>query len=244
MPDGGVLLIETSESVVDEAVALLNPDATPGRYVCLSVSDTGHGIAPEVLPRIFEPFFTTKEAGKGTGLGLATVFAIVKQHRGWLKVYSEPGRSTKFQIFLPASEATPEDVVRATKRPVPRGGTESILLVEDDLAVRELTRVVLGSNGYRVLEASSGVAALALWHQHRQSIALLLTDLVLPMGMSGQQLARDLQRDKPALKVLFTSGYSAGVAGAEGELRTGQNFLQKPASMDQILETVRRCLDG
>jgi len=244
MPGGGQLLIETSEKIVDEHMAGQNPDAAPGRFACFSVSDTGHGIPPEVMPRIFEPFFTTKAPGKGTGLGLATVFGIVKQHQGWLKVYSEPGQGTHFQIFLPASTATDAELARAAARPKPRGGTETILLVEDESAVRSLTRVILERHGYKVLEAVNGVEALHVWREQREAVALLLTDLVMPAGMSGQQLARQIHVEKPDLKVVFTSGYSAEIAGRELQLRSGETFLQKPFASDQLLETIRRCLDG
>ena len=159
MPGGGSLRILTAEQVVDDAWARLHPDASPGRYVCLQVSDTGSGIPPEDLPHVFEPFFTTKKPGEGTGLGLATVFGIVKQHRGWIDVQSAAGRGTDFRVFLPAL-ATAEVVTQEAARPAPRGGTETILLVEDDPAVRELAREILEQRGYRVLEASSGAEAL------------------------------------------------------------------------------------
>jgi PAS domain S-box-containing protein len=244
MSQGGRLLIETSEKTVDENIARLNPEAAPGRYACISVSDTGRGIPPEVLPRIFEPFFTTKEPGKGTGLGLATVYGIVKQHQGWLKVYSEPGRGANFQIFLPASTATVADLARAAARPKPRGGTETILLVEDEPAVRTLTRAILERKGYKVLEAANGAEALNVWQEHREAVSLLLTDLVMPGGMTGQQLARQIQVERPNLKVIFISGYSAEMAGRELQLRRGESFIQKPCAPDQLLETVRQCLDG
>ncbi|MGH7992144.1 MAG: response regulator [Limisphaerales bacterium] len=243
MPDGGRLLIKTEEKNVDENFTRLNPDAVPGRYVCLSVSDTGTGIPPENMPRIFEPFFTTKEPGKGTGLGLATVFGIVKQHGGFIKAGSEPGSGANFQIFLPASKATPESLARVAQVK-PRGGTETIFVVEDDAAVCSLIRATLERHGYHVLEAPSGVEALALWNEHCGAVALLLTDLVMPGGVSGRELARRLQQDKPQLKVIFTSGYSAEIAGRQLQLRSGENFMQKPFSPDQFLETVRRCLDG
>ena len=193
MPEGGLLLIETGEKWVDEDFVRLNPDAAPGRYVWLSVSDTGGGIPPEVLPRIFDPFFTTKDPGKGTGLGLATVFGIVKQHHGWIKVVSEPGRGAKFQIFIPASGATSKARVGAATQPQPRGGTETILLAEDEPSVRAVTRRLLEHCGYRVLEAANGAEALQVWQQHPASVALLLTDIVMPGGMTGLQLARRLQ---------------------------------------------------
>lgn len=244
MPGGGRLLIETAEKIVDDELARFYPDVAPGRYVWLSVSDTGTGIPPEILSRIFEPFFTTKEPGKGTGLGLASVFGIVKQHRGWIKAYSEPGQGANFQIFLPASATTPKALDLATLPPQPRGGTEIILLVEDEARVRTLTRLVLERAGYQVLEAPHGVLALQVWEREAGRVDLLLTDIVMPEGLSGRQLAQQLQQRKPKLKVIFTSGYSAEIAGRELKLEEGQNFIQKPCSPAQLLQTVRHCLDS
>jgi two-component system cell cycle sensor histidine kinase/response regulator CckA len=244
MPKGGRLLLETSEKTVDEELARLHPDASPGRFACLSVTDTGTGIPPEVLPRIFEPFFTTKEQGKGTGLGLATVFGIVKQHHGWIKVDTAAGRGTTFHVFLPAIRTAAAEPDRATARPRPMGGIETILLAEDEEAVRTIAVAVLERAGYRVLEAANGVEALHFWKEHRHDIALLLTDMVMPAGLGGRELAQRLQAEKPELKIIFFSGYSAELAGKELDLRHGENFLQKPFGPDHLLETVRRCLDG
>jgi PAS domain S-box-containing protein len=242
MAAGGRLLIETSARTLDEAFASTNPGAAPGRYVCLTVSDSGTGIPLDVLPRIFEPFFTTKAPGKGTGLGLATVYGIVKQHRGWIQVSSEPAHGTTFQVFLPASTES-SGQPRQEVRPKPRGGTETILLVEDETLLRMVARSALEKYGYQVLEAENGAAALAVWQANRGTVALLLTDLVMPEGVTGQQLARRLQEQERGLRVIFTSGYSTEIAGRELELRPGENFLQKPFTQDQLLETVRRSLD-
>jgi CheY-like chemotaxis protein len=220
----------------------LYPDATPGHYVCFSVSDTGGGIPPEVLPRIFEPFFTTKEVGKGTGMGLATVFGIVKQHNGWVKVDSQPGSGATFRIFLPSSEALDEKPA-ATEKPELRRGSETILWVEDEASVRKLARTILTRQGYHVLEAASGLEALHLWDEHRASIALLLTDMVMPDGISGKELARRLRADQPHLKVIFTSGYNAEISGRNLRLHPGENFIQKPFTPDQLLEIIRRSLN-
>ena len=243
MPNGGSLRIETSEKSVDQNAAQLNPEAAPGRYVCLRVSDQGHGIAPAVMSRIFDPFFTTKDVGKGTGLGLATVMGIVKQHRGWVMVESQPGQGATFQIFLPASSTTPGRTAAAILAK-PGGGTETILLVEDEMVVRVPTRKILERHGYKVLEAASGQEALECWQQHRGSIALLLTDLVMPGGMSGQELARVLQADEPQLRVIFNSGYSAAIAGRELKLGHGEHYIQKPVAPDQLLRTLRLSLDS
>jgi PAS domain S-box-containing protein len=243
MPGGGRLLVATHEIELDEEHARLYPEAVPGRYACLNVSDSGIGIPPDVMPRIFDPFFTTKEAGKGTGLGLATVFGIVKQHGGWIKVQSTPGLGTHFQIFLPACATPPVETTGAAIRQKAPGGTETILLAEDDPALRPLTRTLLERHGYRVLEAASGVEAIKIWRDHRQEVALLLSDIVMPGGLSGQQLARLLREQNPQLKIIYTSGYSAEIAGHELELRSGENFVSKPFSPNRLLETIRRCLD-
>jgi len=243
MPGGGRLIIETSEKMVDDEMLQVYPDLVPGRFAWLSVTDTGGGIPADVLPRIFEPFFTSKEPGKGTGLGLATVFGIVRQHEGWIKVYSEMGEGTNFQIFFPATDATPETVTRVAAHPKPRGGTETILLVEDDDSVRMLTRVVLVKAGYHLLEASDGLEALTVWDEAGGNIDLLLTDIVMPAGLGGRELAARLQENKPGLKVIFASGYSSEMAGRELMLRAGQHFIQKPCSPSELLQLVRRCLD-
>lgn len=244
MPEGGRLLIETTEKVIDPAYAALHPDALPGRCVSVTVSDNGNGIAPGVLPRIFEPFFTTKAPGKGTGLGLATVFGIVKQHRGWITVESRLGDGTRFEIFLPTSEAGGAPAAVTGAQPKPRGGMETILMAEDDLAVGVVTRAVLERFGYQVLPAATGAEALQLWTKNRDRVALLLTDLVMPGGMSGQELASRLQVDRPNLKVIYTSGYSADVAGRHLDLQPEEKFLQKPFPPEELLKAVRESLDA
>ena len=220
------------------------PDAVPGRYVGFSVSDTGTGIPPEILPQIFEPFFTTKAAGKGTGLGLATVFGIVKLHQGWLKVDNQPGQGVTFRIFLPASTVTADKSVQTEAKPKPRGGNETILLVEDEAQVRKSIRSLLERRGYQVVAAANGIEALDLWLTHRRNVALLLTDLVMPGGMTGYELARQLQSGQSKLKTIYMSGYSAEIAGREIELRPGEIFIQKPCAADQLFEAIRRSLDG
>jgi PAS domain S-box-containing protein len=242
MPAGGELLIETTRTDVDEEMARRYSDISAGPYVCVSVVDTGVGIPKEVLPRIFEPFFTTKEVGKGTGLGLATAFGIVKQHRGFIQIETELGKGSRFQVFLPASDAEPEMLI-GMRPPEIQGGCETILVVEDSQAVRSLTQILLERHGYRVLPAADGVEALELWEKHAASISLLMTDLVMPGGLSGQELARKLQRDNPQLKTIFTSGYSAEIGGCKNGLKPGDNFLQKPSPADKLLEIVRRRLD-
>ena len=241
MPEGGRLIIETSEKLVDEQLARSQADVVPGDYVCMSVTDTGSGIPADVLPRIFEPFFTTKEPGKGTGLGLATVFGIVKQHRGWLAVESQLGQGTTFRVYLPASTSIVESRTQEV-RPKPRGGSETILLVEDEAGVRMSMRTVLSRHGYKILTAANGEEALKIWAANREIVSLLLTDLVMP-GMSGHQLARRVQAEVPKLRVIYTSGYSAEIAGKELVLLAGENFVQKPFNPLDLLKTVRSCLD-
>ena len=245
MAHGGQLLITTESVSLDEEQARRLPDARPGEFACLTVSDTGTGIAPEHLPRIFEPFFTTKDPGKGTGLGLATVHGIVKQHQGWIEVSSKPGQGTTFRILLPAIAAPAQPAEAPPAEPEPPRGTETVLLVEDEYAVRLITRRVLEGHGYKVWEARTAPEALELWSVHSPEIALLLSDVVMPEGVTGRELAEQLQAAKPALKVILMSGYSAGEIGQDTEFirRRGSYFLRKPCPSRLLLETVRRCLD-
>ena len=244
MPKGGQLVIETSAVEFDESVRAQSPQARPGSFVCLSVSDTGCGIPPEILPQIFEPFFTTKEVGKGTGLGLATVFGIVQQHQGWINVYSEAGRGTTFRIYLPRLAGMSGQKPEPSELAAVRGGNETILLVEDEPFLRESAGKVLSQLGYRVLEAANGNEALEIWKQQRDEIQLLLTDLVMPGGMTGMDLGERLLKEKPELKVIYASGYSAEIAGKDFPLEEGVNFLTKPFSSRQLAQTVRNSLDN
>jgi PAS domain S-box-containing protein len=244
MPKGGRLIIETSAVEIDAAAAAHNPPDRSGSFVCLSVSDTGCGIPPEILPRIFEPFFTTKDVGKGTGLGLATVFGIVQQHQGWVRVYSEAGRGSTFRIYLPRLAAMTPQKSGQPASDFPRGGNEMILLVEDDAFMRASVFKALSKLGYGVLEAASGVEALEVWKQGRDKIHLLLTDLVMPGGINGKELGQQLLQEKPGLKVIYASGYSTEVAGRDFSLEEGVNFLAKPFEASKLAQTVRNCLDG
>ncbi len=244
MPKGGSLLINTSSVTFDAAHAQQIPNAAPGEYVCLTVKDTGTGIPPKHLPHIFEPFYTTKDVGKGTGLGLATVYGIVQQHRGCIKVDSQIGKETVFQIFLPAIAAKADPASPQPPQPKIRGGHETILIVEDEPPLRVLVRSVLERYGYCVLEAVDGVAALDIWEQNRDQVQLLLTDMVMPQGISGRELAVKLLAEKPALKVIYSSGYSLEVVGADMVLHEGLNFLQKPYHPRKLAQTVRDCLDS
>ncbi|HEU6449415.1 MAG TPA: PAS domain S-box protein [Verrucomicrobiae bacterium] len=243
MPNGGKLVIETSGVRFDSQSAAQSAKIRPGSFVCLSVSDTGAGIAPENLPHIFEPFFTTKDIGKGTGLGLATVFGIVQQHQGWVDVYSEIGHGTTFRVYLPRVEKTlgqehpvsaPEDV---------RGGNETILIAEDDAYFRVSMRKALTQLGYRVLEAVNGVEAVEIWKQYRNEIQLLLTDMMMPGGVTGRDLGERLLKENSGLKVIYTSGYSAEVAGKGFPLKEGVNFIAKPFQAAQLAKILRVNLD-
>jgi signal transduction histidine kinase/FixJ family two-component response regulator len=246
MPKGGQLLILTEFTRLDVAHTSAHPEARTGDFVCLSVTDTGTGIAAEHLPRLFEPFFTTKEVGKGSGLGLATVYGIVQQHEGWIEVASQLGAGSTFKIFLPAIEPSPA-AVSATE-PVEAkaaGGSETILLVEDDEAVRSLTSLILKKAGYHLHEAASGPQALELWRAHKEEIALVLTDMIMPERMNGRELAEQLLAERPALKVIFMSGYSGETVGKDTAFlrRTRTRFLQKPCHWRTLLQTVRKSLD-
>jgi CheY-like chemotaxis protein len=245
MPGGGQLLIAAEGVSFDAAYARMNPEARAGEFVCLSVGDTGTGIAPEHLQRIFEPFFTTKEPGKGTGLGLATVYGIVKQHQGWVEVSSRVGEGTTFKIFLPAIPP-PAKAAAAPAQAELRGGSETVLLVEDDLSVRMTTRRMLETFKYKVYEAACAREALEVWRHHAGEIALLLTDIVMPEGLTGRDLAEQLRAKSPGLKVIFMSGYSAEVLGTDTEFfrRTASYFLHKPCPTATLIRTVRQCLDA
>jgi two-component system cell cycle sensor histidine kinase/response regulator CckA len=244
MPQGGVLTIAISLVEVKASRCSARSEARAGIFVCLSVSDCGCGIAPQNLGRIFEPFFTTKEVGKGTGLGLATVYGIVEQHQGWIEVESELNKGATFKVFLPSlgRNATPVD--EPPSQPEVRGGTETILVVEDEAPVRELVCELLAGYGYKIIEAESGLKALNLWKTCKQRVDLMLTDLVMPDRVNGRQLAEKLWAERPGLKVIFTSGYSAEVVGKEFVLNPGIHYLQKPYPPHLLASKVRDCLDS
>jgi CheY-like chemotaxis protein len=243
MPAGGKIFLETTRAEFDAATVTANPKIRPGAFVCLSVTDTGGGIPQEILPRIFEPFFTTKDVGKGTGLGLATVFGIVQQHQGWINVYSEVGQGTTFRIYLSrlAQPANPMDTRTAPVAIL--GGSETILLVEDESALRKMASHALIRLGYRVLEADDGAAALAVWKKHHTKINLLVTDMVMPGGLNGIELAAQLLAQAPALKVIYTSGYSTHLATEDLRLEEGVNFLSKPYALNRLTHIIRNSLD-
>ncbi|MEK7707472.1 MAG: PAS domain S-box protein, partial [Verrucomicrobiota bacterium] len=244
MPRGGQLYIGISVEDIGTLHTSRHPDAHPGQFVCLTVTDSGTGIPPEILGRIFEPFFTTKEVGKGTGLGLATVYGVVKQHQGWIEVESELGRGATFRVYLPPADKSVEDNEEAAAEIVVRGGNETILVVEDEPPVRELVCSLLKGHGYRVLGAESGVRALEVWRDHKDEIALLLTDVVMPDQINGRELAEKLWAERPGLKVIFTSGYSSDVVGKDWVLRHGLRYVQKPYHPRKLALAVRDCLDA
>ena len=239
---GGRITIETNNVVLDEEYVRTHPDARTGPHVVLAVSDTGEGISPEILPHIFEPFFTTKEVGKGTGLGLSTVYGIVKQSGGTVWVYSQLGRGTTFKVYLPrVDEPAP-----VASEPVPRAttsGAETVLLVEDEPALRDLIRMTLSGNGFTVLDVASPADALALSRQYTAPLHLLLTDIIMP-GMDGPALAKQVQKERPDIRVLYMSGYATNFIMHDGAVDPGTNFLEKPFPPRTLLSKVREVLDG
>lgn len=243
MTKGGRLVISTSSRFVKPEEAAQHEGVQPGPFVCLEVADSGCGIAPENLPRIFDPFFTTKEVGRGTGLGLATVYGIVQQHNGWIAVESEPGRGTTFTIFLPVATAKQDLAIAPAEPPPLRGGDETILVVEDEIPVREFVTRMLLDRGYEVLTAATGTEALDVWRRNRDRIDLVFTDMIMPEGISGADLARQLRQEQHDLKILYTSGYSTDFVSRKVDLLPGTNFLQKPYAPQQLIRAVRENLD-
>jgi PAS domain S-box-containing protein len=244
MPKGGQLSVRIAMVSVNEDHVKFHPEARTGQFVCSSISDTGCGIPPENLQRIFEPFFTTKAVGKGTGLGLATVYGIVKQHQGWIELESQIGQGTTFRVYLPYAGPEQADGEKPTTQITVRGGEETILLAEDENPVRELVASILENYGYTVHQAGDGRQAVEIWNQHKDKIHLLLTDLIMPGNMNGRELAEKLWGEQPELKVIFSSGYSADIVGKDFKLEPEVNFLQKPYHPQTLALTVRRCLDG
>jgi CheY-like chemotaxis protein len=243
MPNGGKLAITTVLETIHRAPTPMDPERRDGEFICVSFRDNGTGMDTKILSRIFEPFFTTKAVGKGTGLGLSTVFGIVRQHHGWLEVESKPDHGTAFRCYFPVSQQQAEKTEPAVDTTL-RTGRETILVAEDEDALREMVALVLKAQGYCVLEATSGTHALEVWDQANRSVDLLLTDMVMPGGIMGGELAERLSGQSPRLKVIYTSGYSPGMAGKDASLLEGRNFLPKPYSIGKLAQFVRECLDA
>jgi CheY-like chemotaxis protein len=241
MPDGGTLTLETRNVTLDEEEAQAILAARPGRYVCLSVSDTGGGMSPEVQARLFEPFFTTKGPGKGTGLGLAVAYGILKGHNGFINVYSEVGQGSTFRIYLPVIElAVEEGQVEELELPT---GTETILLVDDEEAIRKLGERILKQCGYTVLKAENGVQALEVYQAHRGEIALVVLDMLMP-EMGGRECLHRLQELDPAARVLISTGYTVNGSVRELMSEGALGVVEKPFNIEDLAAMVRAALDG
>ncbi len=242
MPEGGKLTLRTENVTLDEEYCRVHPGAKPGNYLLLAISDTGTGMDSEILEHLFEPFFTTKGAGKGTGLGLAVVYGIVKQHGGYVTCDSEPGTGTMFRIYLPAIEEQEVVSDKAEEDLKLLGGTETILLVDDEDVVRDLGEMILGESGYKVLAAKNGREALEIHRKEGQGISLVIMDLIMP-EMGGMECLKQLLKIDPQVNVVVASGYSAD-ASVKETIRMGvKGFVTKPFRIKELLREVRRVLD-
>jgi CheY-like chemotaxis protein len=242
MPDGGKLTLETGNVHLDESYASANSDVQPGAYVLVAVSDTGTGIPAAIRERVFEPFFTTKEVGKGTGLGLSMVYGFVKQSGGHIKIYSEEGQGTTIKLYLPPARDL-DHVAEVTPIAPIEGGEETILVVEDDPLVRAFVIMQLKSLGYTILATGNGAEALNLIEQGAD-FDLLFTDVMMPGGMNGRQLAAEALKRRPSLKVLFTSGYTEDAMVHHGRLDPGVLLLAKPYRKSDLAQMIRAAIDG
>jgi two-component system sensor histidine kinase EvgS len=240
--DVGKITIETRNVRFDEAYCANHPGFSPGNFVQLAVSDNGSGMDKEIQAHLFEPFFTTKGIGRGTGLGLATVYGIVKQNEGFINVYSEPGKGSTFRIYLPRHAGPAAEAPKATDSHTPKGRGETVLVVEDEEAILKLTKKILERLGYLVLAAGTPAEAIEISGQPGIHIHLLITDVVMP-GMNGRELADRLRQMHPGLKYLFMSGYTANAIAHHGVLDSGVLFIQKPFSASDLARKVRQSLD-
>jgi two-component system, cell cycle sensor histidine kinase and response regulator CckA len=242
MPQGGQLTLETGPAMLDKAFVTAHPGSSTGAHVRLSIRDNGCGMSPDVLSHLFEPFFTTKEPGRGTGLGLSTVYGIVKQHRGYIDVQSEPGQGSTFAVYLPRVDAKPAAERASARERLMPGGRETVLFVEDEVALRDLMHRVLAKGGYTVLAAGDGLEALALVEAHQARIDVVVTDVVMPR-MSGPELATRLRARDPGIRLLYVSGYTADQLRSQTDLGEDATLLAKPFTSDGLLRKVREVLD-
>jgi two-component system cell cycle sensor histidine kinase/response regulator CckA len=243
MPDGGTITVTTSHLTLGSEAPARHPDARPGKFICLSVADTGTGMDEETRNRIFEPFFTTKEFNKGTGMGLATVYGIIKQHEGWVEVDTEVGKGSTFRVYIASTDRAPGHGEVQQQDAVADDGGHTILVVEDDEAVRSLVVEVLQSFHYHVIEAETGDAAIQRWSACREEVDLLLTDMVMPGEANGLDVARHCVASKPALKVIYTSGYSSELFDSNVQLEDGVNYLPKPYFSGKLTAIIRNALE-
>jgi nitrogen-specific signal transduction histidine kinase/CheY-like chemotaxis protein len=243
MANGGPISIRLREAAVTDSDFPLQPQATAGRFACLEVIDTGCGMTDETLRRLFEPFFTTKDPGKGTGLGLAIAYGVVQQHRGWIKVQSAESKGSTFSVYLPVCEEPENKPIPAPKEPA-AAGRENLLLTEDEPALRAVTKRVLERLGYRVSEAENGPAAQRIWDEKKGNFDLLLTDMGLPGGMTGLELAESLIAKKRSLKIIIASGYNTELVKQRPDRLMGAVYLAKPFQIDTLTRAVRQCLDA
>ncbi|HEX8129656.1 MAG TPA: PAS domain S-box protein [Pyrinomonadaceae bacterium] len=241
MPHGGELFVRAENVTLDEDFARMHIEAKPGKFVMISVADTGEGMSPEVVGRIFEPFFTTKEIGKGTGLGLSTALTIVRSHNGFVNVYSEPGKGSQFSVYLPAIESGVAERVERKRLDLPAGHGELILVVDDEESIRQITRGTLETFNYRVLTASDGTEAVALYAQHRDEVAAVITDMMMPF-MDGPAAIRALRKMNPQVKIIAASGLGASDKAAEAASVGVHTFLPKPYTAEKLLKTLAELL--
>ena len=243
MPSGGLLALGTEKKVLDAEFTKVHGYGKAGEYAVVSVTDTGMGMSEETRRRIFEPFFTTKETGRGTGLGLAIVYGVVKQHGGYIDVYSEQGKGTAFRIYLPLSRSEAKEEKKEETGRDPSGGTETILVAEDDEAIRRLSGSVLKEFGYSVILVEDGEDAVAKFREHMQRIDLVMLDMIMPKK-NGREAYGEIKKIKPDIKVLFASGYAADIIQGKGIAEEGLDFIMKPVSPMDLLRKVREILDG
>jgi len=244
MSSGGQLTIRAAEAHFAAADIPAKSERRAGKFVRLSITDTGRGMESAVVARLFEPFFTTKEVGNGSGLRLATVYGMVNQHQGWIEVGSKVGQGTTFDLYFPVTDQSPQRVADGASRPAVRGGKETVFVVEDESVLRELVREILTAHGYHVLEAADGVEALDMWGENREKVDVLLTDIAMPRGVSGRDLAEKLRKDEPRLPVIFSSGYSQEMFERTDDTVRGATYLSKPYHPADLAQAVRHALDA